>query len=254
MAQRLLFSLKRGLDELEAHYGSEQSLGEEIPPLNKRARKLKEDALNGRASEIMEDAEATCNNALHALKSKLGLYSFQAELESGSAKVRQLATEVLTDLDAANAKLLQAEQAVRDMELARHLNNGLVDHMKTVNEILSRVEKELADEKTNSKKSLADANDKTTELQQLRATFDTAMQILEDIFKGKEKELKAELCHASDVNDSLRGQLAAEKAVVEDKKAALSKLRWKMVLNAVQLRVKDARLQSGRRALEEHRN
>jgi septal ring factor EnvC (AmiA/AmiB activator) len=202
----------------------------------------------------MEDADATCNDAIHVLKSKLGIYSFQTELASGSAEVRQLAHEVLTDLDATKAKLLQAGQAVRDMELARYLNDGLVEQMKTLSGILNHVEKQLADEKTKSKKSLADANDKISELQQLRSTFDAAMQILEDMFKGREKELEAELRQASDVNDSLRGQLAAEKAVAEDKKAALSKLRWKMVLDAVLLRVRDARLQAGRRALEEHQN
>jgi hypothetical protein len=257
MAQRLLSSLKRGLDELEAHYGSDQSLSSQLPPLKKRTQRLharKEDAFNERANEIMEDTDATCNDAIHVLKSKLGIYSFQTELASGSAEVRQLAHEVLTDLDATKAKLLQAGQAVRDMELARYLNDGLVGQMKTLSGILNHVEKQLADEKTKSKKSLADANDKISELQQLRSTFDAAMQILEDMFKGREKELEAELRQASDVNDSLRGQLAAEKAVVEDKKAALSKLRWKMVLDAVLLRVRDARLQAGRRALEEHQN
>jgi hypothetical protein len=76
------------------------------------------------------------------LKSKLGIYSFQTGLASESAKVRQLATQVLTDLDATKAKLLQAEQAVKDMELARYLNDGLVGQMKTLSGMMSHVEKQ----------------------------------------------------------------------------------------------------------------
>ena len=54
------------------------------------------------------------------------------------------------------------------------------------------------------------------------------MHILEDIAKGKGIELRVELGRVSDTNGYLRGQLAAEKAVVQDRKAALSRLRWKM--------------------------
>ena len=250
MAQRLLSSLKRGLDELEAHYGSDQSFDSQLPPLKKRTQKLqarKEDALNERANEIMGDAAATCHDAIHNLKSKAGIYSLEAELASGSAAIRQL----VTDLDATKATLLQAAQAVRDLHRARHVNDELVGQMKSLSDILSHVEKKLADEKTCSKKSLADANDKISEMKQLRTTFDTAMQILEDMFKRKENEFRIELDRASDANDELRNQLAAAK---EDKKAAMSKLQWKMVLNAVHLRVKDARLRSVRRVLEEHQN
>lgn len=250
MAQRLLSSLKRGLDELEAHYGSDQNFDTQIPPLKKRTRKFqarKEDALNERANEIMGDADATCHDAIHNLKSKSGIYSLEAELASGSAAIRQL----VTDLDATKATLLQAAQAVRDLHRARHVNDELVGQMKSLSDILSHVEKKLADEKACSKKSLADANDKISELKQLRTTFDTAMQILEDMFKQKENELRVELDRASEANDELRGQLAAGE---EDRKAAMSKLRWKLVLNAVHLRVKDARLRSVRRGLEGHQN
>jgi hypothetical protein len=254
MAQRLLSSLKHGLDELEAHYSADPHLSTQLPPLKKRSQRLhnlKEVALAERADEIMEDTEAT---ATHVLKHKLGIYTLQSELAFESAQIRQLAHEVLAGLDATKAKLLQAGHPLRDMELARELNEGLVGQMKTLSGILSHVEKKLADEKAQSEKSLAEANGKIGELQELRGTFDAAMQVLGDMFKGREKELEAELRQASDVNEGLRGQLAAEKAVVEDRKAALSRLRWKMVLDAVLLRVKDGRLQAGRKGLEEHQD